>query len=97
MRTTDDLTMKAITIYASMSKTMHESALVHGLVILAEGTEHKCKSSEELIAGAAPFPEFDDDQIRAFFAYERAVLEMFKITRRGLEAAGLPVETGDRT
>ena len=96
MRTPDDLTMKAITIYASMSKTMHESALVHGLVILAEGTEHKCKSSEELIAGAAPFPEFDDDQIRAFFAYERATLESFKAIRKGMETTGLPIETGDR-
>ncbi len=93
MRTPDDLSLKAIKTYASLGKIMHETAYVHGLIILAEGTEHKCKSSEELIAGGAPFPEFDDDQIRAFFAYERAVLETFKITRKGLEAAGLPVET----
>ena len=97
MKTPDDLSLKAVTIYASMSETMHESALLHGLIILAEGTEHECKSFEELIADRAPFPKFDDDQIRAFFAYERATLEAFKIVRKGMEMSGLPIETGDRT
>jgi len=91
MRSVEDLSLAEMTKYAILAKDMHESALLHGLVILAEGTEHTCKPFDEL---PDDFPHFNDIQMRAFFAYEAAMLENFKIIREGLEVAGLPVETG---
>ncbi len=86
----NNLTFGQLKAYKGMANALHESSLVHGLAMLVEGEDHDCKHNDEAFDH---IPDFTDDDLRAFFAYERAALANFAVIRKAMDIAGLPVET----
>lgn len=85
-----DLTFGQLKAYKALSNALHDSAIVHGLTMLVEGEDHTCEHNDEAFD---LMPEMNDDDLRAFFAYESAALTNFATMREVMDRRGLPVET----
>ena len=89
----DDVNLGELRQWILMATSMHEAALQHTVLMLAE-PDHDCNlevESEDL----SGMSEFEKPDVEAFFAYEESMLSVFKMVRQIMKQQGWPVVEAD--
>ena len=80
----EDLTIREMTNALGLAVPLAESIVKHTLVILGE-PNHECENEDP---DFNDLPDFDDDDLRAFLAFEQSAVEQFVFMRKAFIAAG---------